>query len=95
MSYLHNPFQGLHSEYFRIKTFVSEGTLIAPETCVIGEHLVPSSSSTHSLRPTELTAQFIPLRSMLKTLLEQSEVLKKYLTFRHIFKGIPMSCLTL
>ncbi|GBN63351.1 hypothetical protein AVEN_210298-1 [Araneus ventricosus] len=79
--YLQHPFQGLHSEYSRIKTFESEGTFIAPETCVIGEHLVSSSSSTHSLRPNELTAQFIPLRSMLKTLLEQPNVLHKIFDF--------------
>ncbi|GBN71716.1 hypothetical protein AVEN_270917-1 [Araneus ventricosus] len=76
-----HPFQGLHSEYSTIKTFESEGTFIAPETCVIGEHLFSSNSPTHSIRPNELTAQFLPRRSMLKTLLEQPNVLHKILDF--------------
>lgn len=85
MKYLSNPFQEIHSEYSRIKTYTKQGTFIPPETYEIGQALAASPECITEV----LTAQFIPLRQTLKAFLEEPDVMKKILEFKESIKNSP------
>ena len=87
---LDNPFQGVETEYKRLKTYKEAGTYISPEPHELGEYKVPSPSSG-TIQTRTLTAQHIPLRSLLKTFLEVPGIFPKVMEWRDNLKKISHS----
>jgi hypothetical protein len=77
---LENPFQGLETEYCRMKYFESNSFFVAPQSYVIGERVVQETILDNIVLTTKtVTGQFIPLRKTLKCFFELPEVLNKTL----------------
>ena len=79
-----NSFQGLHTDYLRIKALKDSGLYIPPVKYVVGQKNLPAKSSDGhvTLKNKKIDAQFFPLRDTLKSALSLPNVLKKILDYK-------------
>lgn len=69
---LENPFQGLETEYSRLKAFTANDNLISPESYIIhdGEDGIVNIGGHAELRNVAACGEFMPMRRVLKSFLE-------------------------
>ncbi|CAI6367798.1 unnamed protein product [Macrosiphum euphorbiae] len=70
-----------NTEYKRIKYFTELGTYIPPREYVVGERLTETRKKTFSLVSVHCTAQFIPIRDVLKNFFQIKNLLSNTLDY--------------
>lgn len=79
---IQNPFKGLSSEYLRLKALSDTNFYIPPIEYKVGQTTVETIKDGNTiLTLKDVTATFIPLRTVLKHLFELPEVFEKSLNF--------------
>lgn len=77
-----NPFESLDSEFKRFKYFKENGTLIEPESYVIGQQTIGKKiDSNYVIVPTNVTGQYIPVKSVLSKLFALPDFLQEILNY--------------
>jgi len=77
-----NPFESLDSEFKRFKYFKEKGTLIEPELYVIGQQTIGKQiDSNYVIVPTNVTGQYISVKSVLQKLFDLPDFLQQILNY--------------